>query len=232
MVELLISARSTWSGGNVFYQLDMGWLRLVGSLKLQVSFAKEPYKIDYILRERPTLLRSHPIPAPKWSRQGWPWNISAGFIQKQIAWCIGSGDQGEWGCFYHTRQRSESWCGLCVLRGEGQGGYICSISWFIHIQTVAILGNGGTAYPTWDRMLCQSSKLERLFCHASVKRDVRALSFELWKSIQKYHRMWDCLYIQTCLHLCVCMCVCIRAGVHDTCMHVRIHVFHTRCACV
>jgi len=27
----------------------MGWLRLVGSLKLQVSFAKEPYKRDYIL---------------------------------------------------------------------------------------------------------------------------------------------------------------------------------------
>jgi len=27
----------------------MGWLRLVGSLKLQVSFAKEPYKRDDIL---------------------------------------------------------------------------------------------------------------------------------------------------------------------------------------
>ena len=26
----------------------------------------------------------------------------------------------------------------------------------------------------------QSSKLERLFCHVSVKRDIRALSFELW----------------------------------------------------
>jgi len=28
----------------------MGCLRLVGSLKLQVSFAKEPYKRDYILQ--------------------------------------------------------------------------------------------------------------------------------------------------------------------------------------
>ena len=27
----------------------MGWLRFVGSLKLQVSFAKEPYKTDDIL---------------------------------------------------------------------------------------------------------------------------------------------------------------------------------------
>ena len=36
----------------------MGWLRLVGSLKLYVSFAKEPYKGDYILQKRPIILRS------------------------------------------------------------------------------------------------------------------------------------------------------------------------------
>jgi len=35
----------------------MGWLRLVGSLKLQVSFAKEPYKRDYTLQKRPIILR-------------------------------------------------------------------------------------------------------------------------------------------------------------------------------
>ena len=36
----------------------MGWLRLVGSLKSQVSFAKEPYKRDDILQKRPMILRS------------------------------------------------------------------------------------------------------------------------------------------------------------------------------
>jgi len=36
----------------------MGWLRLIGSLKLQVHFAKEPCKIDGILQERPVILRS------------------------------------------------------------------------------------------------------------------------------------------------------------------------------
>ena len=36
----------------------MGWLRLVGSLKLQVSFAKEPYKRDDILQKRPIILMS------------------------------------------------------------------------------------------------------------------------------------------------------------------------------
>jgi len=30
-------------------------LRLVGSIKLQVSFAKEPYKRDYILQKRPII---------------------------------------------------------------------------------------------------------------------------------------------------------------------------------
>jgi len=34
---------------------NMGWLRLVGSIKLQVSFAKEPYKRDAILQKRPII---------------------------------------------------------------------------------------------------------------------------------------------------------------------------------
>jgi len=36
----------------------MGWLRLVGPLKLKVSFAEEPYEKDYILQKRPMILRS------------------------------------------------------------------------------------------------------------------------------------------------------------------------------
>jgi len=48
--------------------LAMGWLRLVSSFKLQVSFAKDPYRRDDILQKEtyhfkePTD-RSHPIPA-------------------------------------------------------------------------------------------------------------------------------------------------------------------------
>jgi len=34
----------------------MGWLMLVGSIKLYVSFAKEPYRRDYILPKRPLIL--------------------------------------------------------------------------------------------------------------------------------------------------------------------------------
>jgi len=44
----------------------MGWLQLVGSIKLQVSFAKEPYKRDNILHKETYNLidptdRGHPI---------------------------------------------------------------------------------------------------------------------------------------------------------------------------
>jgi len=35
---------------------QMGWLRLVGSIKLLVSFAKEPYKRNDILQKRPIIL--------------------------------------------------------------------------------------------------------------------------------------------------------------------------------
>ena len=38
-----------------------GWLRLVGSSKVQVSFAKQLYKRDYILQKGPIFLRS-PVP--------------------------------------------------------------------------------------------------------------------------------------------------------------------------
>jgi len=43
---------------NTTSRMCYGWLRLVGSLKLNVSVAKEPYKRDDILRKRPIILRS------------------------------------------------------------------------------------------------------------------------------------------------------------------------------
>ena len=48
----------------------MGWLRLVGSLNLQVSFAKEPYKRDDILQKRPVILRSLLIVATPYPKLG------------------------------------------------------------------------------------------------------------------------------------------------------------------
>ena len=39
-------------------KLPMGWLHVVGFLKLQVSFAKEPYERDDFLQKRPKISRS------------------------------------------------------------------------------------------------------------------------------------------------------------------------------
>ena len=41
----------------------VGWLQLEGSLMLYVSFAKEPYKTDDILQNRPIFVRNLPIVA-------------------------------------------------------------------------------------------------------------------------------------------------------------------------
>jgi len=62
----------------------MVWLRFVGSLKLDVSFAKKPYKRDDILQKRPLILRSLLIVAtPYWnlshvdeSRRTYRWGMS------------------------------------------------------------------------------------------------------------------------------------------------------------
>ena len=59
---LQLPARLTLDG------TDMGWLRLVGSLKLQVSFAE--YRLFYraLLQKRPVILRSLLIEATPYVR--------------------------------------------------------------------------------------------------------------------------------------------------------------------
>jgi len=57
----------------------MGWPRLIGSLKLYVSFVKELYKRDDILQKRPIILRSLLLVAKPYIRSGlkglrhWQW---------------------------------------------------------------------------------------------------------------------------------------------------------------
>ena len=78
-----------WVGGG------MGWLRLLGSFKLQVSFAKEPYKRDDILQKRPINLRSLLIVATPYMLQcvcfehdctRWCWGIYAGMVLFRVAY--------------------------------------------------------------------------------------------------------------------------------------------------
>ena len=48
MIRIMICVQIT----HLREKCIMGWLRLVGSLKVQVSFAKEPYKRDNILQKK------------------------------------------------------------------------------------------------------------------------------------------------------------------------------------
>jgi len=48
----------TISSHDIYLLTSYGVARLFGSLKLQVSFAKDPYKRDYIMQKRPMNLRS------------------------------------------------------------------------------------------------------------------------------------------------------------------------------
>jgi len=57
-VSFLFVSESPFFVGDADAHGSMEWLRLVGSLKLQVSFAKEPYKTYHILQKRPRVLRS------------------------------------------------------------------------------------------------------------------------------------------------------------------------------
>jgi len=58
--EQLLHSRAPVELNGLCYthKCNMGWLQLVGSLKLHVSFVKEPYKKHCILQKRPVMLRS------------------------------------------------------------------------------------------------------------------------------------------------------------------------------
>ena len=68
---------------NVFTQMcSLGWLRLVGSLKLQVSFATEPYKRDYILQKRPIMCLHKRQPTMGWLRLVGSLKLQVSFAKK------------------------------------------------------------------------------------------------------------------------------------------------------
>jgi len=67
----------------------MGWLRLVGSLKVQVSFAKEPHTRDDILQKRPIILRRLLIvatPYETWIYHILPTNTRTSTWHRSFVW--------------------------------------------------------------------------------------------------------------------------------------------------
>jgi len=91
-----------------------------------------------------------------------------------VQWCIDR---------HSALIRAVHWLAHCIDRRVTQW-YSCNRS--RHIQPIPL----GVTFSK-----AQSSKLEGLFCHVWVKRDVRALSFELGNSIRKCDRKWDWRYM-------------------------------------
>jgi len=70
-----------WVTAPAHMWMTMGWLWVVGSLKLSVSFAKEPYKKDDILQKRPIILRSLLIVAtPYMTRTTWGSHVTTRIV--------------------------------------------------------------------------------------------------------------------------------------------------------
>ena len=112
---------------NVIQRWRMGWLRLVGSLKSYVSFAKEPCKRDDILQKRRMISRSLLIVAT-------PYLIHMCDMTHLHMWCdsfvcvtchIES-------CHTHTKSRVFGCCKVL------QGVAVCCIYFPLHLPSVPI----------------------------------------------------------------------------------------------
>jgi len=57
-VAVSVATTTCISSALAQVKIHLGWLRLVGSINSQVSFAKEPYKRDNILQKTPIFYRS------------------------------------------------------------------------------------------------------------------------------------------------------------------------------
>ena len=72
-----------------FICVTMGWLPLVGSLKLKVSFAKETYTTDDILQKRPIILRSLLIVATPYVRDcSFIWDMLCAHSERENIVCF------------------------------------------------------------------------------------------------------------------------------------------------
>jgi len=71
-----------------YSEVTMGWLRLAGSIKLQVSFAKEPYKRDDILQKRPVILSILLTAATPYQGEWLPQVRAAVCVAVYVAVCV------------------------------------------------------------------------------------------------------------------------------------------------
>ena len=133
--------------GSIYYIKDMnlftmGWLRLVGSFKCHVSFAKEPDKRDYILQKRHVILRSLLIVATPYYIEGM-YLFTAQDDNSTDCWDV-----------YVYQRTGHVFATLLVERY----GFLCRCVWRDGVDSVVQISRYGVA--TISRLL----KMIGLFC--------------------------------------------------------------------
>jgi len=185
----------------LIHSCGMGWLRLVGSLKLQVSFAREPYKRNDILQKRPIILRSLLIVAT-------PYDV---FVC--LTWLIHTCDMTQW----------YVWQDLLIMWHDL---FVC-LTWLIHTFDMAYphVRHDSFMCATWLNHMCfmTHSYAARTWSFDMGKKTEATWNWRELSALREVLiRLWTimivplltgaarCLYI--CLHICVHVCECI-------CMH-------------
>jgi len=164
----------------------MGWLRLVGSLKWQVSFAKEPYKRDDILQKRPIILRSLLIVAT-------PYVCVCARVHVCVYVCVCA-------CVF-------TFVCVCFMSMTVSGHGVVSDTIYCSVDPLVCL--------VWCLSLCVCIFVRvcvmsmSISGHGVVSDVVNCILWCACVCFCLFVWVCVCVCLSVCLYVCVCVCVCI-----------------------
>ena len=203
-------------GINKYTHSGMGLLRLVGSLKLYVSFAKETYKREYILQKSTTTLRRLLIVATPYDYKSFAWHNSFTYVTCLIHVCVHVCDMSHWHV-WHDPFTCVTWRNhICDMTAK-----LVSIS--AHTQVWLRV-----SYETWHIHVCETthSYLRHItHIHESVHTRECIMSHIYMSHCHKHEYVWHDSF--TCVTWLIYMCDMMHSRVWtDSCIWViwRIHM--------
>ena len=196
------------------------WLRLVGSLKLWVSFAEHPLFYRALLQKRPNFLRNLLIEAT-------PYSCIAGHVNYSYVW------RNTFIC--------RQWCLPAVTCSVVPGMCVCmcvstwSTNWRLNVPPASLFMHvtegcvKGRTYMWYDSFICATYMTHRHDSFMCVTRRhdsfIRVACRFLGPTIgaprgqngeiMAYVGVCVCMYV--CMYVCMCACVCV-------CVYVCVYV--------
>jgi len=156
------------------YNPTMGWLRLVGSLKQQVSFAKEPYKRDYILQKKPIIWRNLLMVATAYSAMHSRWPLCNNIVR-----C-------EWVCHFENTF-------IRVFREEGKEAETSG--------QIAIFGDFNLMHSAGTSYICNHIKLNFATCTYICVYVYICIHIHICTYIYVYIYMYICIHSHICTYI-------------------------------